>query len=61
MFADVAGEQIRTNRNRFGVAQKLSETPARILRGGTASGVNTVSYATPLPATYTVDYVKAWR
>jgi beta-glucanase (GH16 family) len=28
---------------------------------GTASGVNTVSYATPLPATYTVDYAKAWR
>jgi beta-glucanase (GH16 family) len=28
---------------------------------GTASGTNTVSSATPLPATYTVDYAKAWR
>ena len=28
---------------------------------GTAGGSNPVSSATPLPATYTVDYAKAWR
>ncbi len=28
---------------------------------GTASGVNAVSSTTELPATYTVDYAKAWR
>jgi beta-glucanase (GH16 family) len=28
---------------------------------GTAGGTNPVSRATPLPATYTVDYAKAWR
>ena len=28
---------------------------------GPASGTNAVSSATPLPATYTVDYAKAWR
>ena len=28
---------------------------------GTASGTNPVTAETPLPATFTVDYVKAWR
>lgn len=28
---------------------------------GTATGTNAVSAATPLPATYVVDYAKAWR
>lgn len=28
---------------------------------GTTTGSNRVSASTPLPATYTVDYVKAWR
>jgi beta-glucanase (GH16 family) len=28
---------------------------------GTVGGTNPVSSATPLPATYTVDYAKAWR
>jgi hypothetical protein len=28
---------------------------------GTARGLNAVSWRTPLPATYRVDYVKAWR
>lgn len=46
------------------VAPQPFDHPYNMVLGmgvGQASGVNAVTFLTPLPATYVVDYAKAWR